>query len=136
MSVNWTTVLVTFISSALTGIVAFSSSRYNFKNDQRKAILDEDKNETESITKTNDEWERLYKTQKDANDDLKKDYELIKKQISEMQNQIGDLKSQVSAFGEKEEGYKLRIEQLENENDDLREENDTLKERINQYETK
>lgn len=127
---NWTSVLAAFISSALTGIVAFASARYDFKNKQRNAILDEDKNETDSIVKANEEWEKLYNIQLAANDLLRKDYDEIKKQISEMQDQIGDLKLQVSTFGEKEKGYLLRIEQLENENDDLREENEMLKEKL------
>jgi len=127
---QWLTMLSPILSAISAFVLGIAAQRFDYKKEAMKAELEEDKNKTDNVHKTNDEWERLYNTQLRANELLRKDYEGIKKQISDLQEQLGLLKMQVTSFGEKEQGYLLRIEQLESENDDLREENEALKEKL------
>ncbi|HLQ40538.1 MAG TPA: hypothetical protein VK118_06200, partial [Tetragenococcus sp.] len=122
------------ISSFATLVLGIVATRYDFRAKQREAKIEEKKSEPDSVHKTNDEWERLYKTQKEANDDLKTDYANVKKELDLLKKQVDSLTDKIgklnTGFTEKEKGYLMQIELLQDENDNLREANQILQEQL------
>lgn len=135
---NLTAIITGVAGSLVTLLLGIVAKRFDFKKEQRKAAMDEDKSNSsiqlEKMKKTNDEWERMYHEQIDANKELKKDYKQLRNEMYQLQTQVNKLNSQIAdlnaGFTEKEKGYLLQIESLQEENDDLREANEILQEQL------
>lgn len=135
---DFSSLITGVVGSLATITVAVVAKLFDFKKAQRKAQMEEDKNDNniqlEKMKATNDEWERIYHDQVAANRELKKDYSQLREEMYSLQSQVSKLNQRIAdlttGFTDKEKNYLLQIEALQEENDDLVEANAELKERL------
>lgn len=124
--------VITAIGGVLSTIIlGWLSTKVDWKKEKRKAEANEKENDIAHIQKSNDEWQKLYHDQYDANVQLQQNYNELRGEMFELQRQVGKMNEKIDSlkrdFSEKEKNYQLQIEKLQLENDDLREENVALK---------